>query len=221
MEPATQDLSDVRATPVRRADAVRNRERVAWAARDAFAEFGIDAPITEVARRAGLGTATVYRHFASKQALVLGAFEDQLAACAAAVDDALDDPDPWHAFRTCVERLCEIHAMDRGFTAAFLSAYPDTEAFATAWRRGERVLAEVVRRAQASGDLRPDYARDDLTLLLMAIGGIAAGSAESSAAAARRLVAYVLPSMRTRPGTDGAVPLPPAVPLGLHFDVDE
>lgn len=69
-----------------RSDALDNRERILDAARAAFAAEGMNVPMREIARRAGVGPATLYRHFPAKQMLATKAFTDQLCACRAIVD---------------------------------------------------------------------------------------------------------------------------------------
>src|SRR3954453_16129880 len=107
-----------------RSDARDNRERVLEAARAVFATEGLDGPMREIARRAGVGPATLYRRFPTKELLVTEAFADRLHACVTIVEEGLADPDPWLCFCLVVERICTLHARDRGFTAAFMSAYP-------------------------------------------------------------------------------------------------
>ena len=87
-----------------RADAERNRLRIVDAAREVFAGQGLDAPMSEVARRANVGIATLYRRFPTREDLITSVFAEKMAAYAAAMDDALADPDPWHAFCAYVER---------------------------------------------------------------------------------------------------------------------
>src|ERR1044072_205262 len=84
-----------------RADALRNRRRILEAARVVFAEHGIDAPMATVARRAGVGVATLYRRFPTRDALVRAAFGHQMDTCGRALTEALADPDPWRG----VQRL--------------------------------------------------------------------------------------------------------------------
>src|SRR5262245_22262631 len=108
-----------------RADARRNRERVLVAARAVFAERGIDAPMATVARRAGVGVATLYRHFPTRDALVRGAFAQQMETCARTLTEALADPDPWRGFQRLVETVCALQREERGFPAAFVAAFPD------------------------------------------------------------------------------------------------
>lgn len=105
-----------------RADARHNRERILAAAGAVFAERGIDVPMTTVARRAGVGVATLYRRFPTRDALVAEVFSGQLATCVGVLDEALADPDPWDGFRTLVERLFALQVAERGFTAAVVSA---------------------------------------------------------------------------------------------------
>ncbi|MFC8126334.1 TetR/AcrR family transcriptional regulator [Streptomyces sp. NPDC057302] len=198
-----------------RADALHNRGRILEAARDLFAARGLDVPMAAIARRADVGVATLYRRFPTRDSLVTEVFEDQLAACGAAVDDALADPDPWRGFRTVIEKVCAMHVVDRGFTAAFLTAFPDAVAFERERECAERGFAQLVRRAKEAGRLRADFAPSDLPLLLMANSGITADSTEAALAASRRFVAYLLDSFRA----DRAAPpepLPEPVPLGFH-----
>src|SRR5690242_766261 len=140
--------SRIAARPDLRADARRNQERLLVAARAVFAERGIDAPMATVARRAGVGVATLYRRFPNRDALVRAAFAQQMATCTRVFVEALADPDPWRGFRRLVEAVCELQREERGFPAAFLAAFPD-DAAAHVELRGsaDRGLTELVRRA--------------------------------------------------------------------------
>jgi AcrR family transcriptional regulator len=197
--------------PRLRADAMHNRVRIVEVAREAFAELGIEVPMAEIARRAGVGVATLYRRFPTKESLITEAFTDQIRECAMVVHNALADPDPWRGFCTVIATVCEMQAVDKGFTAAFITSFPDAIDFGRERAGAERDFAELTRRAKAAGMLRADFVRDDLTLLIMANSGIVAESAEATAAASRRLVAYLLQSLRA----DRAEPLPPSIPLGM------
>ncbi|MCX2953222.1 helix-turn-helix domain containing protein [Lentzea sp. NEAU-D7] len=157
-------------------------------AREAFAAEGLDVPMREIARRAEVGPATLYRRFPTKEALVVEAFSEQMAVCTAAVDEGLADPDPWRGFCGTVERICLLHVLDRGFSAAFTTAYPHAIDFAAVRDRAFRSLAELIRRAKATGRLRADFSVDDMVLFLMASGGVRAGTP----AAARRFVTLFL-----------------------------
>ncbi|MFF4308633.1 TetR/AcrR family transcriptional regulator [Streptomyces sp. NPDC001507] len=193
-----------------RSDARDNRARVLDTARAVFGEEGLSAPMREVARRAGVGPATLYRHFPTKQALILEAFAEQRRACRAAVRDALEDPDPWHGFRSLVERICELHAHSRGFADAFMTAFPEAMDFAADRERTLRAVAELARRAQETGRLRPGFVVDDLILMLMAHRGLQDAPRASRLTASRRFAAYMIEAFRTAPETGAPAPLPPA-----------
>jgi AcrR family transcriptional regulator len=112
------------ATAGLRADARQNRDRIVEVARALFAERGLDVPMAAIARRAGVGVATLYRRFPTKESLVAEVFADQFAACVSVVDEALADPDPWRGFCTLVEKVCAMQAVDRGFSAAVVASLP-------------------------------------------------------------------------------------------------
>ncbi|WP_253767794.1 TetR/AcrR family transcriptional regulator [Goodfellowiella coeruleoviolacea] len=202
-------------TPRLRADAQHNRDRILAVARETFATLGLDVPMAAIARRAGVGVATLYRRFPTKEALVTEAFAEQIAACVAVVDDALADPDPWRGFCSVIEKVCDMHAVDKGFTAAFLSAFPDSTVFDHQRAHAELGFVKLAQRAKDAGHLRADFAQDDLVLLLMANAGIVTQSPEAALAASRRLVAYLLQSFRAD-HTGPPPPLPPTTPLGLQ-----
>ncbi|HUQ62070.1 helix-turn-helix domain-containing protein [Lentzea sp.] len=182
-----------------RSDARYNREHILEAAREVFAAEGLTAPMREVARRAGVGPATLYRHFPTKELLATEAFGDQMRACETIVAEGLADPDPWQGFCTVIEKICELHARDRGFTAAFTANFPHAADFAGRRERTLRSAAKLARRAQKSGQLRPDFVLDDLVLVLTAHGGIHATSPATRAAASRRFAALVIQAFRASP----------------------
>ena len=210
-------LTKVRAVTARspqslRSDARDNRDRILEVARATFADEGLDVTMREIARRAGVGVATLYRRFPTKESLVVGAFVEQLAACTAIVERGLADPDPWRGFCTVVETVCAMHALDRGFTAAFISAFPNAIDFARVRDQALRSIAELALRAKQAGGLRPDFVLDDLIMVIMANGGIRADSPAAAVAASRRFAALLVQSFAAQPG---ATPLPPAVRLPL------
>lgn len=197
-----------------RSDARENRDRIVAAAWEALVTKGVDVPMAAIARRAGVGVATLYRHFPTRAALLAETFVDQRSKCATAGDHALADPDPWRAFCRVVEQLCVLQVLDRTLTDAFVRT-ADGDDLEEQRADAERAVATIVRRAQDAGVLRRDFVPADLTLVYQANGGIRAGTAEETLAASRRLVAYLLQSFRAVP--DGPRPLPPAPPLEL-FD---
>ncbi|PRY35736.1 TetR/AcrR family transcriptional regulator [Umezawaea tangerina] len=198
-----------------RTDARHNRDRIVETARRLFAAKGLDVTLAEVARRSGVGIATLYRRFPTKEALIIEAFTEQFAECASVVHRALDKPDPWQAFCSVVETVCAMQAVDKGFAAAFVSTFPDAIPLDDERLYLDSGFDELVQRAKDAGKLRPDFDRNDLALLLMANGGITAESPEAAVAASRRLVAFLLHSFRADL-VDPEVPLPPPAPLDLR-----
>ena len=198
-----------------RSDALDNRARILDAARAVFGEAGLSAPMREVARQAGVGPATLYRHFPTKQALVVETFAEQRRACHAAVRDALADSDPWHGFRSLIERICELHACSRGFADAFMTAFPEAMDFSADRERTLRAVAQLARRAQETGRLRPGFVVDDLILMLMAHRGVQDAPRAVRLTASRRFAAYVIEAFRAAPETVAPTPLPPAPRLQL------
>ncbi|GAB3892553.1 hypothetical protein GCM10029964_067540 [Kibdelosporangium lantanae] len=180
-----------------RSDARDNRARILDATRSAFVTGGPDVPIREIARRAELGPATVYRHFPTKEILVAAAFTDQVLAWRSILDDGLADPDPWHGFRVTVAKLCELQARDRGFVAAVKSAYPHAVDFAANRTSSLASAAELVRRAKEAGRLRPDTVPADLILMIMANSGIHASTPAARVAASRRFAELMIRAVQT------------------------
>ncbi|MBP2339443.1 AcrR family transcriptional regulator [Saccharothrix coeruleofusca] len=197
----------------RRSDARDNRERILAVARLAVATDGPDVPIREIARRARIGVATVYRHFPDKDALLAEAFAAQPVLCSAVVEEGLAQPDAWLGFRLVLEELVRAHASGRDFIRALVPRLPPEAGFAADHARTLRMLAELVRRARRTGELRADFVLEDLILALMANRGMRAGSPDDRQAAARRLAALMIQSFRAGPER---APLPPAVRLPLR-----
>lgn len=214
VQPSRNQSSSAAGTPARRqrADARHNRARLLQATREAYALNGTDVPSSTIARRAGVGAATLYRHFPTRDSLIAAAFSEQLGQCVASLDEALQDDDPWRGFRNVLTKVCTMQAQDRGFSAAFLSQFPDAPNVHRERARAEASLARLVQRAKDTGQLRKDFAPSDVTLLLLANNGVVRQSPEASLAASRRLLAYFLQSCRA---TDGAPSLPPPAPLRL------
>jgi AcrR family transcriptional regulator len=196
-----------------RSDARDNRKRILAVARLVFATDGLDVPIREIARRAEVGVATVYRHFPTKEALYAEAFAKQMALCSAVVEEGLAMTDPWLGFCRVIEKLMDVHALDRGFSRAFTSQFPQAAGYLAEDRdRTLRMVLDLVRRAKETGELRADFVLEDIVLALMANEGIRAESPPARLAASRRFAALMIQSFRAVPGQ---APLPPAARLPL------
>ncbi|GAA2528881.1 TetR/AcrR family transcriptional regulator [Winogradskya humida] len=200
-------------TPNLRVDAERNRARVLAAAREIFAEQGLQAPMSEVARRAGVGAATMFRRFPTKEDLVTAVFASKMTAYADAVDEALNDPDPWRGFCAYVEKVCEMQAADRGFADVLTVTFPMAKAFEAERNRAGAGFADLIARAKAAGRLRADFVHQDLVMVLMANAGVVSATTEAAQDTWRRLVAYLVQSF----AAEAAAPLPdPATPSQMY-----
>jgi len=189
-----------------RSDAVRNREALLDAAREVFAEMGLDAPLDEIARRAGIGNATLYRRFPTRADLVLAVFADRMEENLAAVADALEIADPWEGFVAFVEALCCMQVRDRGIAdlvTVDLATAPEIERSRSAALRG---LHELAQRAQDAGALRRDFTPEDVVVILMANAGLVRSAHEAGPKASARLVHLMLDGLRASAATDGAPP---------------
>ena len=196
------------ARPPLRADAAANRRRLVDAARAVFAERGLDAPLAAIARCAGVGNATLYRRFPTRDALLAAAFEERLAAYARAAAAALRAPDPWTGFCGYVARVCAMQTADHGVRDVLTMTFPSAKALEAQRDRAYRDFAEVVRRAQAAGALRADFVPEDVVLLLMANAGLVRGLGAAAPPASARFVALVLDACRAERAH--ALPPPPA-----------
>jgi AcrR family transcriptional regulator len=196
-----------------RSDAERNRSRIVEAARQVFAEQGLDAPLTDVARRAGVGIATLYRRFPTRGDLITGAFADKMTAYADAGDAALADPDPWHGFCAYIERVCAMQAADRGFRNVLTRTFTAATSLESERARAYHRFTELIARAKDAGRLRPDFSPEDLILLLMANAGVVAATGDDVPDAWRRFTAYMIQAFAAS-HTD-TLPPPPA-PVALY-----
>ncbi len=205
--PATvEGMADATRTGLR-SDAVRNRDALLGAARAVFAERGLDVPLDEIARLAGVGNATLYRRFPTREHLVEAVFLDRLTEYVAAVDDALADPDPWSGFRSYLLRLFRWQAEDRGLADVLVTTTgPPGGALASLRDSGLRGARRLVDRAQAAGALRADFDHQDLPLLLMANAGLVRQTQPFAPAAWERVAAFVLDGLQER----AATPAPPS-----------
>lgn len=195
-----------------RSDATDNRARILNAARALFSAQGLSVPMREIARRAGVGPATLYRRFPTKQTLVTEAFADRMRECRAIVDHGCADPDPWHGLCLVIEKICELHARDRGFTQAFMSTFPGATEVTAGRTYTVKAVAELAHRAKEAGYLRPDVVvPDDLILMLMANQGIHAATVAGRIAASRRFAGFVIQMIQASPQQS---PLAPAA--GWH-----
>lgn len=153
-----------------RADARRNRERILEAARAAFAEEGIDAGMSGIAERAGVGVGTLYRRFPTKDALVEALMLDHMERIVERGEATIrDEPDPWKAFVRYLRFLVEQKSCDEGLVELFAGRVATSDEMRSARRRVEAQIRNLMRRAREAGTLRPDVAVGDIGVLLSSV----------------------------------------------------
>src|SRR5262245_28652216 len=189
--------------PWLRADAQRNRARILAAASEVFAERGTDASADEIAARAGVGHATVFRHFPTKDDLIVAILEARVADLTRIAEEAAAGPDAWAGLRRVVEFCAERYTEDRCIVeAASMDPVAAAERLREAKARFHEPVEALFRRAQAEGQLRGDLEPEDLWILLTA--ALRAVPAESAGGDLwRRYLGVILDGMRP----EGSSPL--------------
>jgi len=149
-----------------RADARRNRERILQAARYACAEHGASVQIDDVARSAGVGVGTVYRHFPTKDALIEALVAEKFRITSDNIRAALEIEDPWESFAEALRRNAEVMAADAGLRDALVRLAPYTLHTSEARQELDELGCRLVERAQAAGVLRADVTVHDISALM-------------------------------------------------------
>jgi AcrR family transcriptional regulator len=186
-----------------RSDAQRNRDALVTAAREVFEERGLDAPLKEIAARAGVAIGTLYNRFPTRDDLIAAAVEDRIESGARIANEALEIQDPWDAFVYLVEKVCELQAADRLLSDLALRGAP-SPAIARAQDNGHDLMRRIVTRAQESGALRPDWVLEDIAFITWSHTRIIEATAKIAPEAWRRHLALVLDGLRAT----AAHPLP-------------
>lgn len=185
-----------------RADAQRNRDKLLAAASDAFAECGTDVSLEAVARRAGVGIGTLYRHFPTRDALVEAAYRAEVEHLARAADELLAEHPPDEALALWLDRFVEYAAAKRGMLEALRSLSAGREDFFA----GTRVqivgaLTTLLDAAHAAGTIRDDVEPGDI---MRATGAIwAMNDDEDWQANARKLLALLMDGLRAGASSRG------------------
>jgi AcrR family transcriptional regulator len=191
-----------------RADAQLNRDRILAAAAELFAERGLSVPLEEIAGRAGVGVATLYRRFPTRADLATAAFERTMSRYTEAVDRALASPRAWDGFRAMVFELCELQAGDAGLRDLLTTEFPASSAIEARTNETVGKVKVLIARAQNEGPMRPDVVVADIVVLLLANAGVLKATGNAAPDAWRRFAALMLDAFRSRPDA----PLPPAPP---------
>jgi len=166
----TSTVSEETERPLR-ADARRNRERILQSARAAFAESGADAQIDDVARHAGVGVGTVYRHFPTKQALLTELVRQTFRLFTGWAREALEaGGEPFALIEGLLRRIAETAAGDAGVQYALASTAGQAETEAPA-EQDEliAVIAELAEGARRAGTIRPGIEATDIAMLICGV----------------------------------------------------
>jgi AcrR family transcriptional regulator len=203
-----------------RSDAVRNRHLLIDGARTVFGERGLTAPLDEIARRAGVGNATLYRHFPTRCTLVAAVFADTLRDILTETEHALAHPDPWTAFCEHLTYLFRLQATDRALADLLTAGIHGAPELETLRDRAHHGLVRLIDAAQSAGVLRADFRHEDVVLLLMANAGLIERSDSTAPTAWRRHLGYVLDGLHA-PARSVNVPSPgEAAVLAAMADLD-
>ncbi|MFE2109198.1 TetR/AcrR family transcriptional regulator [Kitasatospora sp. NPDC059463] len=198
---------------MKRADAVRNRRLLMDAAAAEFAENGMEASITRIASRAGVGKGTVFRHFDTKEQLLAEVFSDRLEELVEAGRKLADADDPEAALFDFMTVGVEIHVRDRSFCQA-AAALSRSEASVRASRERLADVADtLVARAQRAGAVRDDVTGLDIALLLSGASQAVLSIDEDVPELWRRYLAMTIDGLRPQ----NAHPLPVAAPTLDQF----
>ena len=175
-----------------RSDARENRDRILAAAAQAFAEEGLSVSLAGIARRAGVGNATLHRNF-TKEQLVEELFQDWYARRRVIAERALADPDPWHGLASFLEDVLADGTCNRAIGVLF--------AVCPGWReRFRAMMTGLLARAQEAGAARADLTAEDLAVALLGVAGTMSITGQSSPDQWRRHLAIVLDGMKARHG---------------------
>ncbi|MCB0181777.1 MAG: TetR/AcrR family transcriptional regulator [Anaerolineae bacterium] len=176
-----------------RADAQRNKDALLEAALAVFATSGVDAPVREIAAKAGVGVGTVYRHFPQRSDLIVGVFRRQVDACADAAVVLAADHAPGEALALWLQRFADFIATKRGLATALHSGDPAYNSLPAYFEeRFQPALRDLLDAAANAGEVRTDIDPDDL---LRAVASLCM-SAHYDPDFARRMVALLVDGLR-------------------------
>lgn len=200
-------MGTVPAKPLR-ADAERNRLHILDAAAAAFADGGLDVPVAEIARRAGVGPGTLFRRFPTKDDLVIAIVEQRFEDMIALLDAALENPDPWDGLVECMEAAVTMQVRDRGVLEAVGERFFGDPRMGALKERINPKVAALLQRAQQAGVVRQDVEHQDIPVLIQAAARAGCVMPSCDPDLSRRYLGIMLDGMRP----SAATPLPVCAP---------
>ncbi|WP_229696440.1 TetR/AcrR family transcriptional regulator [Paenibacillus albidus] len=184
-----------------RADAQRNINSLLQAAMSVFATSGVDAPVREIAEKAGVGVGTVYRHFPQRSNLIEAVFRQEVDACADAAEDLASQYEPGEALARWMQRYVDFIAAKRGLAAALHSGNPAYETLPAYFdKRLNPVLRNLLETAAAAGEMRADV---DPDVLLRAVASLCSTVQNGDSSQARQMVSLLIDGLRYRASLSG------------------
>ena len=182
-----------------RADARRNMEKVVEAAAEAFAADGLDVPLEDIARRAGVRAGTIYNRFGGREGLLDAVVADVMASrLRAVIDRAAGQGTAWGRFAAFVEGMCEDQAADPVFNDVFSRRYPDAPGLRAVCDKSLAFGAELIRDAQSCGALRPGFSASDLARVF-GVNAYLVRDRPAGDEGWRRTLQFTLDGIRTQP----------------------
>ena len=190
-----------------RSDALRNRAKLVVAARELFAESGVDVSVEEITQHAGVGMGTLYRHFPTKDELIDAVLEDAFDEIIRFAREAADNADAWAGLTGFFERLLQLHAQNRGVKDIVALRGHGSHRAEAMRARLRPLLAQIVERAHEQGTLRSDFTSDDLPLIFWTANRVIELTQDVAASYWRRYLALLLDGLR--PAAATPLPAPP------------
>jgi AcrR family transcriptional regulator len=184
------------AGPGRRSDARRNRRRLIEAAREVMREQGLDASLGEIARRAGLGNATLYRHFPTREALCEAVFAEYGNDLAHMRERLLQIPDAWDALRAWLEESCALSATDQAFADLVVDGMPQSPALHDVSMQAFELTRILLGRAQRQGVVRSDVQLTDVLFIVCSVQRLIPAIGSVAPGAGRRFLTIALDGLR-------------------------
>ena len=178
-----------------RSDAQRNRERILEVARQAFSRSGANASLDDIAREAGIGPGTLYRHFPTREQLLEGVYRSEMEKLAAAAQKFAEELPPVEALRAWLLLFVEYIAAKQLIAAALNTLVGDPKkVFEASYARIWDAIRALVKRAIKSGDIRKDL--DPVDLLRALIGVASVATSPDWQQSAKRLVDILITGAR-------------------------
>ncbi len=202
-----QDTETAPKSRTLRRDAQENKERLLVAARQLFAERGLDVTLNDIAHHAGVGVGTAYRRFANKAEIFEAIFAGQTAELAAAAEAALGDADPWHGLVSYLETALALQLRDKGLAQMLNGDQISAEQHD--WHRD--IIAPrnraLIARARQAGLLRDDIEGTDLAFIQVGLNAIMDRSRGAHPDLYRRYLHLMLDGLRAKPTNPSPLPV--------------